>query len=288
MTTILLAMMGGVAVLLVGNVPWAGFGGVVPGLAGLNLRFGVQVPWAIVPMAVYLWCYWKFIGGRWGPRGSAELRRFSLRATRLSTKMWGASLLAGLLGFVTLLMFLTVMGRLVSQPATPPIATPPEMPSATAFLLLAMASIVAGVTEEAAFRGYMQGPIERQYGLAPAILITGTIFGLLHFSNHPADVLKMLPYYVAVSAVYGGLTWAANSILPALVLHTGGDVWSLSRLWLTGRPEWQLSTPPPRLIWDSGIDVAFAVVTLVFLLFVAVTTRAYLAVRHLRASAPEP
>jgi hypothetical protein len=24
----------------------------------------------------------------------------------------------------------------------------------------------------------------------------------------------MLPYYIAVSAVYGGLTWAANSILP--------------------------------------------------------------------------
>ena len=36
----------------------------------------------------------------------------------------------------------------------------------------------------------------------------------------------MLPYYVAVTAVYGGITAAANSILPALVLHTVGDVWS--------------------------------------------------------------
>ena len=235
-------------------------------------------------MALYVWAYWRFIGGNWGSRDSAETRRASLRAHRLSRRMWGASLLAGLLGFATLLLFLTVMTRLVSSPATPPIGTPADMPFITSFLLLVMASIVAGVSEEAAFRGYMQGPIERRYGLVPAILVTGTIFGLLHFSNHPADVLKMLPYYIAVSAVYGGLTWAANSILPALVLHSGGDIWSLSRLWLTGRPEWELSTAPPRLIWDSGMDVSFFAITIVFLLFTALTTRAYVAVRHVRAS----
>jgi membrane protease YdiL (CAAX protease family) len=32
----------------------------------------------------------------------------------------------------------------------------------------------------------MQGPIERRYGLAPAILVNGAAFGLLHFPNHPA------------------------------------------------------------------------------------------------------
>jgi hypothetical protein len=97
-----------------------------------------------------------------------------------------------------------------------------------------MSSIVAGVTEEAAFRGYMQGPIERRYGLAAAILVSGTAFGLLHFPNHPADVLVMLPYYIAGVGGVWRLTWAANSILPALVLHSGGDVISLGRLWMTG------------------------------------------------------
>ena len=56
-------------------------------------------------------------------------------------------------------------------------------------------------------------------------------------SSHPRDVLLMLPYYVAVSAVYGGLTWAADSILPALVLHSAGDVVVLTRWWAIGRPE---------------------------------------------------
>src|SRR4026209_414974 len=85
----------------------------------------------------------------------------------------------------------------------------------------------------------------------------GIAFGLLHFPNHPGDVLQMLPYYIAVSAVYGGLTWATNSILPALVLHVGGDVWSLTRLGLTGRPEWQMSSTPPPLVWETGIDATF-------------------------------
>ena len=120
-----------------------------------------------------------------------------------------------------------------------------------------MSSIVGGVTEQAAFRGYMQGPLERRYGLAAAILVSGTAFGLQHFPNHPADMLLMLPYYIAVSAVYGGLTWAANSILPALVLHSGGDVISLSRLWLTGRPEWQLLPSQPALVRETGIDAGF-------------------------------
>src|SRR4029078_10693069 len=130
-------------------------------------------------------------------------------------------------------------------------------PRLTSFLRLTVWSIVAGVTEESAFRGYMQTPIERRYGVLLAILVNGTAFGLLHFPNHPADVLTMLPYYIAVSAVYGGLTWAANSILPALVLHSGGDVWSLARLWLPGRPEWQLSPAPTRLIWETGVDASF-------------------------------
>ena len=67
----------------------------------------------------------------------------------------------------------------------------------------------------------------------------------------------MLPYYIAVSAVYGGLTWAANSILPALVLHAVGDIVVLTRWWLTGRPGWQIGSVPPPLVWESGIDAHF-------------------------------
>jgi membrane protease YdiL (CAAX protease family) len=251
MTTIGTAVLLGVGVLLAGSLPWGAL------LAPANIAFGKTVPWAILPMAAYLVAYWKCIGGSWGSPGSAATRREQLRAHAVPPDMWVASMGAGLLGFGALLAFVATMARLVELPASAQIATPEGMPRGTLFLLLVMASIVAGVTEEAAFRGYMQGPIERRYGLAAAILVNGTAFGLLHFPNHPNDVVTMLPYYIAVSAVYGGLTWAANSILPALVLHAGGDVWSLGRLWATGRPEWQLSTSAPARIWDTGVDGSF-------------------------------
>ena len=273
-------MIFGVGVLLAGNVPWAGIPG-LPGFSGLNLRFAPAVPWAIVPMGLYLWIYWRFISGAIGPRDSAEWRRSNLRAHSVPGDLWGPSVLAGLLGFGALLALLAVMQRVVDLPDSPPASTPAGMPFITLFLLLVMASIVAGATEEAAFRGYMQTPIERRYGVVAAILVNGTMFGLLHFSNHPGAVLTMLPVHIAVAGVYGGLTWATDSILPALVLHAGGDVFSLTRLWTTGRAEWQLTAERAPLVWESGFDAAFSGALVALVLLAGATAWAYLKLRAL-------
>jgi len=278
MATILAAAGTAVLVLLAGNFPWAGFGPIA-GLGAWNQRVGAVVPWAIVPMTIYLWVYWRIIGGRWGGASAAD-RRTNLRANRLPAAIWLPSLAAGLVGFAALLALLGLAARLVHLPSALPIATPDEMPVVTALLLLVMASIVAGVSEEAAFRGYMQSMVERRYGLAIAILAHGTLFGLLHFGNHPRDVLLMLPYYIAVSAVYGGLTWATNSILPALILHCAGDVVVLTRWWLTGRPEWQVGATPPPVVWDSGIDPPFVLTAIAFIVLALATTWSYGAVRR--------
>lgn len=265
MRTIGLAVVAGIGVLLAGNLPW------IAVLAPLNLRFFPSLPWAVVPMALYLWGYWRFIGGRIGSDPSAEFRRENLRANPVPPDAWPIAIVTGLLGFGALLSLVAVMARLVAMPQGAPISAPTGMPMPTVVLLLIMASIVAGVTEEAGFRGYMQGPIERRYGLAVAILVNGSMFGLLHFANHPGAVVAMLPYYIAVAAVYGGITWATNSILPAVFLHAGGDVWSLTRLWSTGRPEWQLSETAPPLVWTSGPDAAFLAATASFIAFTAAT-----------------
>ena len=251
MMVIVSAVIGGVAVLLAGNLPW------VAVLAPLNLRVASGVPWAILPMALYLYLYWRYIGGRLGAPSTAGRRREYLRANAVPATAWPLAIATGLVGFGALFALLDVMARVTTMPGTEPIQVPEGIPRATVFTLLTMSSAVAGITEEAGFRGYMQGPIERRHGLAIAILVNGTMFGLLHFPNHPNEVLSMLPYYIAVSAVYGGVTWATNSILPAVALHAGGDVWSLTRLWATGRPEWQLSATPPALVWTTGITAGF-------------------------------
>jgi membrane protease YdiL (CAAX protease family) len=278
MTTIASAVLAGVAVLLAGNLVW----GLV--LAPLNLRFFPTVPWAILPMAAYLWLYWKAIGGAIGSKETAAQRRELLRANPVPAPAWALALVSGLLGYGALLTLVAIMARLMTMPESAPITMPAAMPALTSVLLLVMAAIVAGVTEEAGFRGYMQGPIERRYGLATAILVNGAAFGLLHFPNHPGQVLLMLPYYLAVAAVYGGMTWAANSILPALVLHSAGDVWSLTRLWITGRPEWQIVSEPRPLIWDAGMDVSFLVQAGAFLALSVATWRACVATARITST----
>lgn len=278
------AAIAGLAVSAAGIYPWAA-------LATWNQRVFLRVPWALLPMALYLWLYWRYLNGEGWPQTTAELRRTSLRANGLPGEIWGRSLFAGVIGLAALLPLLRIMSRLVTLPAeSQPINVPPQMPFVTVFLLLVMASIVAGVVEEAAFRGYMQGPIERQYGLTVAILVNGALFGLGHYTHHPASVFVMLPYYIAVAAAYGGLAYATNSILPGLVLHAGGDVFSLTRLWTTGQPEWQVSAASPALIWETGVNAAFLRSVIVFVVLGAAAVWAYSALaraaRAARASGP--
>jgi membrane protease YdiL (CAAX protease family) len=117
------------------------------------------------PMAIYLCVYWAFISGAIGPSDRAATRRNSLRARPMPLSVWAAAIVTGLIGFAAVLALTAVMVRLITLPVSQ-IVTPATMPAVTAIALNVMASVVAGVTEEAAFRGYMQSPIERLYGLA--------------------------------------------------------------------------------------------------------------------------
>jgi membrane protease YdiL (CAAX protease family) len=166
--------------------------------------------------------------------------------------VWIWALLAGGLGIVALVLALRVANRLVVLPQQ----TPPELgqvPMITILTLLVAAAPVAGIVEEAAFRGYMQGPIERRLGLPIAILITGTMFAVAHLDFTPV----LWPYYVAVAAIYGTVTWLTQSILPAVVLHTAGNLYSNLDLWLHGQAEWQAGSTHSGLIWQTGVDRAF-------------------------------
>jgi membrane protease YdiL (CAAX protease family) len=217
-----------------------------------NLRYGAGVPWAVPLTAVYLWLFWRYLRGDGPPDSTSLERRISLRANNISKRLWAWALLAGGLGIVALVLALNLVNRLIVLPQqdVPDLS---NVPKATMLALLIFAAPVAGVIEEAAFRGYMQRPIERRSGLAAAILITGTMFALAHLDFTPV----LWPYYVAVAAIYGTVTSLTDSILPAIVLHTGGNIYSNLDLWLHGQAEWQAGAAPGALIWQTGIDEPF-------------------------------
>lgn len=243
--TVIRAVLVGVAVMLAGTLP-RNF------LFAANLRHHPEIPWAIPLIAAYLWLFWRYLDGAGPPAATSAARREALRARRVGARGWAWSLLAGGLGIVALVLALHVANRLVALPpqTLPDLA---QVPATTVLALLVAAAPIAGVVEEAAFRGYMQGPIERRLGLTTAILVTGTMFALSHLDFTPI----LWPYYVAVAALYGAITHLTRSILPAIVLHTAGNLYSNTDLWRHGRAEWQAAAHAQASVWAAGTDASF-------------------------------
>ena len=262
------ALLTGFILASAGTIPWAV-------LVSLNIKHWSSVPWAVAPAALYLWLYWRFVRGSGWPRSTRDVRRTLCRANSLSAEVWGTSLIAGVLGLVTVLLFQSVMARLVTLPQQRDL-DPANFPFTTVLFWVLMSSIVAGVVEETSFRGYMQGPIERRHGPVIAIVLTGTVFGFIHFT-HPEVGLVLLPFYLSVAAVYGTLAHLTNSILPSMFLHAFGNMFSAVALFTQGRSEWQASTTPAPLIWETGFDASFGIGLVVFLIVGAIAVGAYAA-----------
>lgn len=242
MPVIVQAVVLGMVVMLAGTLPRnAAF--------AANLAFHPEVPWAVPLVAVYLWFFWRYLDGAGEPRDTRGFRQASLRANRVSARVWLWSLLAGGFGIAALVLGLRIANRLVMLPQQhlPDVS---QLPRFTIWSLLLMAAPVAGIVEESAFRGYMQGPIERRHGVWPAIVITGTMFAVAHLDF----TMILWPYYVAVAAIYGMVTYRANSIWPAIVLHTAGNLYSNFDLLLNGRAEWQAASSRAELVWSTGAD----------------------------------
>ena len=187
------AVVVGLAVGLAGTLPWAK-------LIGANTRHPSSVPGAVPLRGAFLYLYWLYVvGGRGGPRATADARRASARAHCLSGDMWGQALVTGVLGLIGVLLLQGILSRLVTLPRQQDLDVS-NYPLVTVILWVVMSAVVSGVVEETAFRGYMQGPIERRHGLLVAILVTGSLFGFSHFA-HPEVGLGAVPRFtVAIEA----------------------------------------------------------------------------------------
>ena len=260
------AVLTGLLAAAAGTLPWAF-------LVSANTKYFPAAPWAVPVMAAYLWLYWRYVRGEWWPRSSADTRRVNARANPVRDDLWGPALLAGILGLIAVLLLQGVLARLVSLPQQRDLDVS-LYPAVTVMLWILMSAVVAGVVEETSFRGYMQRPIERRHGPVVAVLVTGVAFGFLHFS-HPEVTLVLLPYYLAVAAVYGALAHLTDSTWPSMLLHGGGNVFSAAGLFLGGRSEWQLLAVPKPLIWETGPDALFWGATVAFLVVGGAAVLAY-------------
>lgn len=82
-------------------------------------------------------------------------------------------------------------------------------------LLLALINIaiVPAICEEIMFRGYVQSAFEKSWGVWPAILVSGLLFGLFHI-----QLANLLPL-AALGVLLALATWLSGSLVPAIAAH---------------------------------------------------------------------
>lgn len=196
-----------------------------------NLKIWPTIPWSVPLAAAYVWFYWQYLRGRWWPGSTTEARRRDLRAPPLSARLWRWSLLAGGLAMASLFALTWVVGRFVPLGyGLPKILL--EVPPFTLLGMLLVLSAWAGIKEEAAFRGYMQGPIERRHGPVVAILIVSAVFGLFHLGDWQSRMTVARMFFILAASVgYGIQVYLTQSILPGIVLHAAGDAVGIGILW---------------------------------------------------------
>src|SRR5690625_3901578 len=89
------------------------------------------------------------------------------------------------------------------------------------WLTLFHVSVVPAVCEEVLYRSYVLRSFEKSWGIWPAIVISGLIFGLYHL-----QLSNLLPL-ATLGMLFAFITWVSRSILPAMAAHfvnNGGSV----------------------------------------------------------------
>jgi len=195
--TLIRAITSGVVVALAGLGSWGGLlyaGGANP----------VFLPWVVPAMAVILVAAGAYL--KWGswPRSGRAFRRQAVRLNAVSRR---AFLLALASGWSTMLcgFCLYVAHRTLNGMGGEGLLALPHAPFSSLWPGLVMAGIVAGVVEEIAFRGFIQGTVERRFGVAPAILVSGLLWAAFHL-NHSyfaEEPLLWPAIFLAVATILG-------------------------------------------------------------------------------------
>jgi CAAX protease family protein len=213
--TIAVALLMGITIQLIGTLSWVT-------LMRLNLRVHPESPWAAATTGCGLIVMLIWLSGRGWPRSTSRFRRFHLRSWRPEPGAWSGDNLVTILSLIGAMIGLAVVYVLTGA-SRPPVDVSVYPTTASRFSILLMGATVAGVVEEAAFRGYMQSHLER-IGPTFAILVTSVAFTLIHASHGLTYLLAVAPGFFLASVVYGYLALKSGSIFPGMALHFAGDL----------------------------------------------------------------
>jgi membrane protease YdiL (CAAX protease family) len=147
-------------------------------------------------------------------RGTTKPWQLGLRGTPLKTGFgWAA------LAFVALVVFSVAFNAIIGQDQAENLPKSLGVDQSTAALVgtAILVTVFAPIAEELLFRGYVFPALRNWHGTAPAVAMTGLLFGLLHVLSSPAYALVPL-------ALFGGLLCVVylktRSLYPCIALHS--------------------------------------------------------------------
>jgi len=206
--------------------------GIWSGLFVANLRTTPAVPWGSAAMALFLVTLFTFLHGSWGGRRTRQTRRALLRARSVSVAVFAWALLAGLLGVVALSGLWIVLFQLVKMPGNS--SNFSGVPEVTLVCSLVMAALSGAITEEAGFRGYFQGTLER-YISAPAAIALAALAMIPEHASTQGFVWSTIVFYLIFDVTMGTIAFLARSILPGIVIHFIGLMVFFGLIWPNDR-----------------------------------------------------
>lgn len=233
-------------ILAVGQALWAG-------LLLTNLSTTASIPWSVPAMALALWAIWRFLSA------TPERRRL-LRANSVSAFTYLPSLLVGAFAAFSLAGLWIVLFELVKMPPNllPAVSGRPIW---TAVAIALMGSLVSPLIEEAAFRGYCQSILERDFSPAVAAIITTGFFAVAHLTQG-LYWPKLLVYFL-FGLCCGILALLNRSILPVIPAHAIADLTFFTLVWPHDAAR--------RLVWQAGPSHWFWIHVVQFMVFGGVT-----------------
>jgi hypothetical protein len=90
----------------------------------------------------------------------------------------------------------------------------------TALLIMAMGILVAPLVEETVFRGYLYPVFARSFGVLAGVLVTGTLFGLLHAAQLWGGWWQIV-LLVVVGIVFTFARAVTRTVVTSYLLHLG-------------------------------------------------------------------
>jgi membrane protease YdiL (CAAX protease family) len=148
---------------------------------------------------------------------------FGLGPSRLREA--GLGFLSGLalypaIAFIVGLPLTILFSAISGQQATTPDQLPPHLTGATAAMSVLLAVFIAPVVEETFFRGLLFRAIRDRHGFWPGALISGVIFGLVHFVPAPWQDAVLLQSIMVFTGI--ALAWIyerRGTILADIAAH---------------------------------------------------------------------